>query len=162
GARARWRRAQSIRRPGRPRLGAQSHGRRTDRNRRRDHRWPQGRRGRRHGRRVRHGGQREGRPGEPAVMKLFDLLLAQRRFIYLLIALVSAVGIWTAVRLPSAIYPELSFQRITIVAEGSALGARQVVFAITRPIEEAISIVPGVQRVRSKSIRGASQIDITF
>jgi len=95
-------------------------------------------------------------------MKLYDLLGAQRRFIYLVIALVSAAGIWAAFRLPSAIYPELTFQRITIVAQGSALGARQVVFAITRPIEEAISIVPGVQRVRSKSIRGASQIDITF
>ena len=95
-------------------------------------------------------------------MKLYDLLGAQRRFIYLVIALVSAAGIWAGFRLPSAIYPELTFPRITVVAQGSALGARQVVFAITRPIEEAISIVPGVQRVRSKSIRGASQIDISF
>jgi CzcA family heavy metal efflux pump len=95
-------------------------------------------------------------------MKLFDVLGAQRRFIYLIIAVVSAAGIWAGFRLPSAIYPELNFQRITIVAQGSSLGARQVVFAITRPIEEAISTVPGVQRVHSKSIRGASQIDITF
>src|SRR5581483_7592365 len=29
-------------------------------------------------------------------------------------------------------------------------------------IEEAVSIVPGVQRVRSRSIRGASEISITF
>jgi CzcA family heavy metal efflux pump len=95
-------------------------------------------------------------------MKLYDLLGAQRRFIYLVIALVSAAGIWAGFRLPSAIYPELTFPRITVVAQGSALGARQVVFALTRPIEEAISIIPGVQRVRSKSIRGASQIDISF
>src|SRR5580704_3647618 len=95
-------------------------------------------------------------------MKLYDLIGAQRRFVYLVIAIVSAAGIWAGFHLPSAIYPELTFPRITIVAQGSALGARQVVFAITRPIEEAISIVPGVQRVRSKSIRGASQIDISF
>ncbi|HSY81143.1 MAG TPA: efflux RND transporter permease subunit [Gemmatimonadaceae bacterium] len=95
-------------------------------------------------------------------MKLYDLLGAQRRFIYLVIAMVSAAGIWAGFHLPSAIYPELTFPRITVVAQGSALGARQVVFALTRPIEEAISIIPGVQRVRSKSIRGASQIDISF
>ena len=95
-------------------------------------------------------------------MKLYDLLGAQRRFIYLVIAIVSAAGIWAGFHLPSAIYPELTFPRITVVAQGSALGARQVVFALTRPIEEAISIIPGVQRVRSKSIRGASQIDISF
>src|SRR6058998_3917044 len=67
-----------------------------------------------------------------------------------------------AFRLPSAIYPELNFSRVTIVAQGSTLGARQVVFSITRPLEEAVSIVPGVTRVRSHSIRGASEIAITF
>jgi CzcA family heavy metal efflux pump len=92
----------------------------------------------------------------------FDRLAEQRRFIYLAVALISAAGIWAALHLPSAIYPELTFPRIVIVAEGSALGARQVVFAITRPIEEAISVVPGVTRVRSRSIRGSAEIDVTF
>src|SRR5438874_10942997 len=67
-----------------------------------------------------------------------------------------------ALRLPSAIYPGLRFSRITIAAQGSTRGARQVVFSITRPVEEAVSIVPGVTRVRSHSIRGASEISITF
>ena len=95
-------------------------------------------------------------------MKLFDILSRQQRLVYLLVALLSAAGIWVATRLPSAIYPELRFSRITIVAQGSTLGARQVVFSITRPLEEAVSIVPGVTRVRSHSIRGASEISITF
>jgi CzcA family heavy metal efflux pump len=95
-------------------------------------------------------------------VKLFDVLAHQRRFIYLVVALLSAAGLWAATRLPSAIYPELLFARITIVAQGSSLGARQVEFSITRPIEEAVSVVPGVQRVRSKSIRGASEISLTF
>ena len=95
-------------------------------------------------------------------MKLFDVLSRQKRLIYLLVALLSAAGIWAARRLPSAIYPELRFSRVTIVAQGSTLGARQVVFSITRPIEEAVSIVPGVTRVRSHSIRGATEISVTF
>lgn len=92
----------------------------------------------------------------------FDALASQRRFIYLAVALLSAAGAWSALQLPSAIYPELTFPRITIVAQGSSLGARQVVFAMTRPIEEAVSTVPGVVRVRSRSIRGASEVNITF
>ena len=95
-------------------------------------------------------------------MKLFDVLSRQRRFVYLVVALLSVAGLWAALVLPSAIYPELNFSRITIVAEGSTLGARQVVFSITRPLEEAVSVVPGVTRVRSHSIRGASEISITF
>ena len=93
---------------------------------------------------------------------LFDLLAAQRRFIYLVVGLLSAAGIYAATRLPSAIYPELAFPRILVVAEGSSLGARQMVFSVTRPIEEAISIVPGVIRVRSRSIRGGAEISVTF
>jgi CzcA family heavy metal efflux pump len=93
---------------------------------------------------------------------LFALLEQQRRFVYLAIAVLSGAGIWTAFRLPSAIYPELNFSRVTVVVEGSSLGARQVLFNITRPIEEAISIVPGVTRVQSRSIRGGSETNITF
>ncbi|MEO9114911.1 MAG: efflux RND transporter permease subunit, partial [Gemmatimonadaceae bacterium] len=95
-------------------------------------------------------------------MRLFDILAAQRRVIYLLVALLSVGGVWLARSLPSAIYPELLFPRITIVAEGSSLGARQVEFSVTRPLEEAVSTVPGVTRVTSKSIRGASEISVTF
>ena len=93
---------------------------------------------------------------------LFDVIASQRRFIYLAVTLLSAAGLWAATQLPSAVYPELSFQKITIVAQGSSLSARQQVFAVTRPIEEAVSLVPGVTRVRSRSIRGASEIPITF
>ncbi len=95
-------------------------------------------------------------------MKLFDILSRQRRFIYLVVSLLSAAGVWAALVLPSAIYPELNFSRIAVVAEGSTLGARQVVFSVTRPLEEAVSVVPGVTRVRSHSIRGAAEIQITF
>ncbi|HET9002450.1 MAG TPA: efflux RND transporter permease subunit, partial [Gemmatimonadaceae bacterium] len=100
--------------------------------------------------------------GAAASRGFFARLAEQRRFAYLIVTLVSAAGIWAALRLPSAIYPELQFSRITVVAEGSALGARQVLFAVTRPIEEAVSIVPGVTRVQSKVIRGGSQTNITF
>jgi len=96
------------------------------------------------------------------VTSLFDLLAAQRRFVYLLVALLSAGGLYAALRLPSAIYPELAFPRVLIVAQGSSLGARQMLFSVTRPIEEAVSIVPGVTRVRSRTIRGADEISVTF
>jgi len=93
---------------------------------------------------------------------LFGLLTEQRRFVYLAISVLSAAGIWAAFQLPSAIYPELTFARITVVVRGSSLGARQVLFSITRPIEEAVSIVPGVHLVQSRSIRGGSETNINF
>ena len=93
---------------------------------------------------------------------LAGTVASQRRFVYLMVVLLCVAGVWAALRLPSAIYPELQFPRIAVVAEGSSLGARQVVFAITQPLEEAIGVVPGVTRVQSRSIRGASEISVTF
>ena len=95
-------------------------------------------------------------------MTLFDVVSRQRRLVLLLVGLLGVAGIWAGFELPSAIYPELNFSRIKIVAEGSTLGARQVVFSVTRPLEEAVSVVPGVTRVQSHSIRGASELAISF
>ena len=83
-------------------------------------------------------------------MKLFDLLVGQRRFVYLAIGLLSGAGVWAALHLPSAIYPELVFPRVTIVAEGSALGARR------SPLDAQLSCPVGsrsVTRRRSSLIR---------
>lgn len=95
-------------------------------------------------------------------MSLFDVLQRHRRVVFLITGGLTAGGVWAATRLPSAIYPELEFARVTVVAQGSSLGARQVVFAIARPIEQAVSLVPGVTRVRSRSIRGAAEVAVTF
>ncbi len=93
---------------------------------------------------------------------VFGAVAAQRRFVYLAVTLLSAAGVWAATRMPSAIYPELVFPRITVVATGSSLNARQMVFSVTRPLEEAISTVLYVRRVDSRSIRGESEIQVLF
>ncbi len=95
-------------------------------------------------------------------MSFFDGLVRQRRFVYLVVALLTGAGVAAALRLPSSIYPELNFPRITIVAQGTSLSARQQMFSVTRPLEEAVSVVPGVQRVRSRSIRGGSEVSLYF
>lgn len=93
---------------------------------------------------------------------LVPSLIRHRRVVYLLVAVASLAGIRAALRLPSAIYPELRFSRVTVVVQGAALGARDVLFAITRPLEEAVSVVPGVTRVRSRTIRGGAEVNVTF
>ena len=95
-------------------------------------------------------------------MTLFDYLIRQRRFIYLTVALLTIAGIGAALRMPSSIYPELKFERITIVAEGTSLGARQQMFSVTRPLEQAVSVVAGLQRMDTRSIRGSSELNLTF
>ena len=65
-------------------------------------------------------------------------------------------------RMPSGIYPEVAFPRIVVIAQTPGLAVKDVEVAVTRPIEEAVSIVLGVVRVRSKSVRGAAELSIDF
>jgi CzcA family heavy metal efflux pump len=71
-------------------------------------------------------------------------------------------GALAAFSLPSGIYPPLEFPRIVIVAHSGTLPPQSMSLIVTRPIEQVIMAVPGVRRVRSKSIRGASEISAQF
>ena len=89
---------------------------------------------------------------------------AQRhsRAIGLLTVALVVGGAVAAMRLPSGIYPPLQFPRIVIVSHSGTLPPQSMSLIVTRPIEQAVMTVPGVRRVRSKSIRGASEISAQF
>jgi CzcA family heavy metal efflux pump len=84
------------------------------------------------------------------------------RAVYLLTALLLVAGLISLLRLPSNIYPELQFPRIEILVHSGDLSPRTMLLTVTRPIEEAVSTVLGVRRVRSKTIRGGSEISLIF
>jgi multidrug efflux pump subunit AcrB len=95
-------------------------------------------------------------------MNVADLALRQSRTIGLLTAVLVISGAIAAFELPSGIYPPLQFPRIVIVAHSGTLPPPSMSLIVTRPIEQVILAVPGVRRVRSKSIRGASEISAQF
>jgi CzcA family heavy metal efflux pump len=80
-----------------------------------------------------------------------------------LLAVALFVGGILAVRaLPSSIYPPLQFPRIVIVIHSGTLPPQSMMLTVTRPLEEAVMSVPGIRRVRSRSIRGAAEISAQF
>jgi CzcA family heavy metal efflux pump len=85
-----------------------------------------------------------------------------RRAVYLLTAFLIIAGLVSAFRLPSNIYPELSFPRIVILAHSGDLTPQNMLLTVTRPLEEAAKTVLGAQRVRSRTIRGAAEISVQF
>jgi CzcA family heavy metal efflux pump len=88
--------------------------------------------------------------------------LKQSRAIGLVAMALVVSGVLAARALPSAIYPPLQFPRIVIVAHSGTLPPLSMSLIVTRPIEQVVMAVPGVRRVRSKSIRGASEISAQF
>ena len=90
------------------------------------------------------------------------LALRHSRAVVLLALALVFSGVIAAFGLPSGIYPPLQFPRIVIVAHSGTLPPQSMSLIVTRPIEQVIMAVPGVRRVRSKSIRGASEISAQF
>ena len=82
--------------------------------------------------------------------------------IVLTTTLLTVYGVVSMLRMPSGIYPEVAFPRIIVIAQTPGLAVKDVEVAVTRPIEEVVSIVLGVVRVRSKSVRGAAELSVDF
>ncbi len=82
--------------------------------------------------------------------------------IVLTVGLLAAWGTVAMLRMPSGIYPEVAFPRIVIITQSGGLAVKDIEVAVTRPIEEATSVVLGVTRVQSKSVRGAAELSIDF
>jgi multidrug efflux pump subunit AcrB len=77
-------------------------------------------------------------------------------------ALLTAGGIFSATKMPSGVYPDVTFPRIAVVARVPDFDVTKMEVKVTRPLEEAVSTVLGVAQVRSKTIRGGSEISIEF
>ena len=82
--------------------------------------------------------------------------------VFLLLGVLIAAGVWTAQRLPSAIFPTVTFPRIKVIAETAEEPAAQMIPAVTRPLEEAVLRVPGIERVTSTTTRGAVELGAEF
>jgi len=79
-----------------------------------------------------------------------------------LILTVAAMGVYLAFTIPVAVLPETNFPRILISAENGVMPIDQMMVTITRPIEEAVNSVPGLEEVRSITSRGSAEIDLFF
>jgi len=95
-------------------------------------------------------------------MNVAALALRHSRAAVLLAVALVAGGALAAFSLPSSIYPPLQFPRIAIVAHSGTLPPQSMSLIVTRPIEQVVMAVPGVRRVRSRSIRGAAEISAQF
>ncbi|HEY3588414.1 MAG TPA: efflux RND transporter permease subunit, partial [Myxococcaceae bacterium] len=71
-------------------------------------------------------------------------------------------GILAAAAMPKGIYPEVSFPREQVVGTLAGAPVETVLVGLTRPLEEAVAGVPGLQRVRSRTIRGAAELSLYF
>ena len=74
----------------------------------------------------------------------------------------AVLGLLLARSIPSAVFPEIQFNRALINVDAGDLPPQQMAVAVTRPLEEAAYGVVGVKLVRSTTTRGSAEIDVDF
>ncbi len=84
-----------------------------------------------------------------------------RPILFLTISL-ALVGAYLAFSIPVAVFPNTDFPRIVIGVDNGVMPIDQMLVTITRPIEESVNSVPGLQNVQSITSRGSAEVDLFF
>ncbi len=95
-------------------------------------------------------------------MRIAGFAAHHARVILVAVLCATLAGIYAITVLPSGIYPEAEFPRIAVIAHAGDLSPQMMTVSVTRPLEEAARGVLGARRVRSKTIRGATEISVLF
>ncbi|MCD6517522.1 MAG: efflux RND transporter permease subunit [Candidatus Aminicenantes bacterium] len=94
--------------------------------------------------------------------RFINFALKHRLLTLLIISLVSIWGVFTYIRMPKDIYPDLNAPLVTIITENEGMAAEDVERLITFPLESLLNGAPQVTRVRSESATGDSVITVEF
>jgi CzcA family heavy metal efflux pump len=84
-----------------------------------------------------------------------------RPILFLTISL-ALIGAYLALSIPVSVFPNTDFPRVIIGVDNGVMPIDQMLVNITRPLEEAVNSVPGLQKVTSVTSRGSAEIDLFF
>ena len=93
---------------------------------------------------------------------IIALAIRFRGIVAALACVLVAYGIHALGRAKYDVFPEFAPPQVSIQTEAVGLTPEQVEVLVTRPIENAVSGVPGVRTLRSTSIQGLSVVTVFF
>ena len=84
------------------------------------------------------------------------------RTIFFFVVVLTVAGIYVSFKVPISVFPETNFPRVVIGVDNGVMPVEQMQVTITKPIEDAINSVPGLETVRSTTSRGSAEISLFF
>jgi multidrug efflux pump subunit AcrB len=84
-----------------------------------------------------------------------------RPIVFLTVSL-ALVGAYLAFTIPVSVFPSTDFPRIVIGVDNGVMPIDQMLVTITKPIEEAVNSVQGLQKVASITSRGSAEVNLYF
>jgi CzcA family heavy metal efflux pump len=84
-----------------------------------------------------------------------------RPIIFVILTLI-AIGGYLAFTIPVAVFPSTDYPRIVVAIDNGVTPINQMQVMVTRPVEEAMASVPGLELVRSITSRGSAEVSLVF
>jgi len=95
-------------------------------------------------------------------MWISDTSIKQPVFVTMLMMAIVVLGIVSYSRLGVDLFPDINFPMIVVLTTYPGAGPEEVETLISKPIEEAVSVLNGVKKVSSTSQEGISLVGIEF
>ena len=83
-------------------------------------------------------------------------------FTLMMTLIVILLGLTAFIRLPVDLMPDISYPTISISTTYQSSSPEAIEQLITRPLEEAMSVVPGIEEISSVSTEGSSRVSLSF
>jgi HAE1 family hydrophobic/amphiphilic exporter-1 len=80
----------------------------------------------------------------------------------MVVLMVLLLGVISLLRLPIDLMPDISYPTLSITCTYENAGPEEIEELISRPVEQAVSAVPGVEELTSISLEGQGTVRVTF
>ncbi len=95
-------------------------------------------------------------------MRLAEICVKHPVFATMLTAFLVVIGVVSLRGLGVDLYPKVDFPTITVSILLPGAGPEEMESEVTKPVEEALNTISGIQELRSTTIEGISRIFVTF
>ena len=109
-----------------------------------------------------HAAVRKGIEADATLASSSFWLAHHARTLFFFTIVLAAAGIYLAFQIPISVFPETNFPRVVIGVDNGVMPVEQMQVTITKPIEDAVNSVPGLQTVRSTTSRGSAEVSLFF
>ena len=87
-----------------------------------------------------------------------NFFVAYKSPLAVVLALIIMGGMFVSTKMQTALFPDITFPKIKIIADAGQQPVNKMMVTVTRPLENAIKQVPGLSNIRSTTSRGSCEI----
>jgi len=87
-----------------------------------------------------------------------NFFVSHKNPVAVVLFIILAAGIFSYTKMQSSLFPEVTFPKIKVIAENGLQPVSKMMITVTKPLENAIKRVPGLENIRSITSRGSCEI----